>query len=397
MITGHDIICLSSQDWDDLWTRKQRFMQRLARQGNRVLYVEAQASLASRGLLRADPGRTGRWRVGPRPVEANLHVATLPLVAPGFQMSLAVNKVNNAFLAPILKRWAGRLVFDRPVLWTYNPYSESLLGRLGERLTIYDCVDDFSSTRGLVRRSVVETLEARLIEKARAVVVTHENLYQAKRARARAIHLIPNGVEIEHFQAAARPETPVAPELGALPHPVIGFIGSLQYWIDFDLLRFLAESRPRWSFVLVGPVGRLAPVAKLRDHPNVHLLGRRAYAELPSYLRAFDACLNPYVVDDLARHCSPLKLYEYLASGKPVVSVDMPEARKFARVVGIGRTYAEVLTRLEEAVAGGADDERRAAARLAAVVPHSWDGRFRELEAALEPHLGAPASAGAAP
>jgi len=396
MITGHDIVCLSSQDWDDLWTRKQRFMQRLARQGNRVLYVETQASLVSVGLLRADLGRAGRWRAGPRPVEANLHVATLPLVWPGFQMSLAVNAVNNALLAPLLRRWARRLRFDQPVLWTYNPYSESLVGRLGERLAIYDCVDDFSSARGLVRRTVVQTLEARLIEKVRAVIVTHENLYLAKRARARAIHLIPNGVEVEHFQAAARPDTRVAPELQAIPRPVIGFIGSLQYWIDFDLLRFLAQARPRWSFVLVGPVGRLAKVAKLRGLANVHLLGRRPYAALPSYFRAFDVCLNPYVVDDLARHCSPLKLYEYLASGKPVVSVDMPEARKFERVVGIGRTYADVLARLEEALAGPADDDRPTQARMAAVAPHSWECRFRELETALASHLGPSGGAGGA-
>lgn len=395
MITGHDIVCLSSQDWDDLWTRKQRFMQRLARQGNRVLYIEAQASLVSAGVLRADLSRAGRWRAGPRPVEANLHVATLPLVCPGFQMSLAVNAVNNALLAPLLRRWAGQLRFDRPVLWTYNPYSESLLGRLGERLAIYDCVDDFSSARGLVRRTVVQTLEARLLEKARAVIVTHENLYLAKRARARAIHLIPNGVEIEHFQAATQPHTRVAPELQAIPGPVIGFIGSLQYWIDFDLFRFLAQARPRWSFVLVGPVGRLAKVAKIRNLVNVHLLGSRPYAALPSYLRGFDVCLNPYVVDELAQHCSPLKLYEYLASGKPVVSVDMPEARKFSRVVGIGRTYADVLTRLEEALAGPTEDGQPAQARLAAVAPHSWECRFRELEAALEPHLGPPGGAGA--
>jgi glycosyltransferase involved in cell wall biosynthesis len=167
----------------------------------------------------------------------------------------------------------------------------------------------------------------------------------------------------------------------------VGFLGSVQYWIDFDLIRFLALARPAWSFVLIGPRGRLARVEKIARLPNVHLLGARAYETLPSYLSGFDVCLNPYVLDEVARHCSPLKLYEYLASGKPVVSVDMPEARKFAEVIAIGGGYDEILRRLDAALARPDGDPAARRARLRAAAPHSWDRRFRDLEAALEPHL----------
>jgi hypothetical protein len=170
-------------------------------------------------------------------------------------------------------------------------------------------------------------------------------------------------------------------------------VGSLQYWIDFDLLRHVAASRPRWSFVLIGPRGRLADVHKVEGLPNVHLLGRRPYGDLPGYLRGFDACLNPYVLDEVARHASPLKLYEYLAAGRPVVSVDMPEARRFEAVVAIGRTPDEILRRLDEAVAPVTQDPARVAARVASVAVQSWDQRFRELEAALAPHFAEPAPA----
>lgn len=387
MIAGQEIVCLSSQDWGDLWTRKQRFMQRFARQGNRVLYVELEASLASLGLLRADPGRALRWLAGPRLVAPNLYVATLPPVLPCFQMSRAINTLNNAGLAPLLRRWVRGLGFRRPILWTYNPYSESLVGRLGEAFAVYDCVDELSAARGLVRRETVRELERRLLEKVRVVIVTHENLYRSKRASRRDVYLVPNGAEVEHFRKAARPETPVAAEMQALLRPVIGFLGSIQYWIDFDLLRFLALARPAWSFVLIGPRGRLAEVEKIERLANVHLLGRKRYEELPSYLKAFDVCLNPYVVDETAKHCSPLKLYEYLASGKPVVSVDMPEARRFARVVAIGRTYAEILDRLDEAVWPAVSAPAAVAARIDAVAAHSWDHRFRELERILEPYV----------
>jgi glycosyltransferase involved in cell wall biosynthesis len=386
MITGHDILCLSSQDWGDLWTRKQRFMQRFARQGNRVLYVETQLSLASVGLVKADPARAVRWLAGPRLVEPNLHVATLPLVLPGFQMSLAVNAVNNAGLAPLLRRWTRGLGFQRPVLWTYNPYSESLVGRLAPRVAVYECVDELAASRGLVRRDVVQALERRLLDQVGLVIVTHENLAGPRRAPGRDVHVIPNGAELEHFRAAAEAGTPIPAEMRAIPRPVIGFLGSIQYWLDFDLLRSLALARPEWSFVLIGPTGRLAAVHKIALLPNVHLLGRKPYAALPSYLKAFDVCLNPYLQDETARHCSPLKLYEYLAAGKPVVSVDMPEARKFGGVVAIGRTYQEILSRLAEIVARP-DDPRQVAARITAVAAHSWDHRFRDLERVLGPHL----------
>ncbi len=388
-VTGHDIVCLSSQDWGDLWTRKQRFMQQLARRGNRVLYVETPASLVSLPMLRADPARVWRWLAGPRLVEPNLHVATLPLLIPFFQMSLAVNRLNNAFLAPLLRRWMAALGYRQPILWTYNPASESLVGRLGERFAIYDCVDEFAGSRGLVRRRIVRELERRLLSKVDLVIATHENLSRSRANPGRDVHLIPNGAELEHFRRASLADTPLAPEMQAMRGPVIGFLGSLQYWIDFDLLRLLALARPNWSFALIGPRGRLAPIEKIERLPNVHLLGRKPYEQLPSYLKGFDVCLNPYMPGELARNCSPLKLYEYLASGKPVVSVEMPEASKFADVVGIGSGAEELLGRLEDALRLK-DDEELANARWRAVASHSWEHRFRDLEALLAARLPAP-------
>jgi glycosyltransferase involved in cell wall biosynthesis len=261
------------------------------------------------------------------------------------------------------------------------------VGRLGERFAVYDCVDEFAASRGLVRRKVVEELERRLLQKVSMVIVTHEALRVAKSRSGRPVHLIPNAAEPDHFARAAAPETPTAPLLTGMPRPIIGFVGSLQYWIDFNLLRFLARSRPNWSFVLIGPVGRLAEISKLKGFPNVHVLGPRPYVELPSFVKAFDVCLNPYVVDELAANCSPLKLYEYLASGKPVVSVDMPAANEFNGVVAIGRDYAEILAKIDEMLNTPDPDGRLAADRMAAVAPHSWENRFRALESVLAPHL----------
>ncbi len=387
MITNQEIICLSSQDWNDLWTRKQRFMQRFARQGNKVLYVEAQASFASVGMFRADWRRMFRWLSGPRRIEENLYVATLPPVVPCFQMSTWINTLNNVFIPRVLGRWVQALGFHRPILWTYNPYSESLIGKFGEALAVYECVDELSAAKGLVRSKVVQELEKRLIEKVHLVIVTHENLYRSKQSLAREIHLIPNGAEVEHFRKASIPTTPVAEEMKAISRPIVGFLGSIQYWVDMDLLRFLALTRPEWSFVLVGPKGRLAQTKKIENLPNVYMLGRKRYEDLPSYLKVFDVCLNPYVLDETAMNCSPLKLYEYLATGKPVVSVDMPEARKFGGLISIGRDYAEILRLLDEAMKSKAMDQDVVAARIEAVKEQSWDHRFAQVEKALEQAL----------
>jgi glycosyltransferase involved in cell wall biosynthesis len=380
MITNQDIVCLSSQDWNALWTRKQRFMQRFAQQGNRVLYIEGQASLASIGILRADWRRAFRWMAGPRRVQENLYVATLPLVVPCFQMWSAINTVNNAVLFPLLRHWVKQLGFRQPVLWTYNPHSESLVGKLGEKLAIYECVDELSAAKGLVRSEVVQELERRLLRKVDVVIVTHENLYRSKKSLARDIHLIPNGAEVEHFRKVSLLDTPVAEEMRKIPRPIVGFLGTIQYWIDMDLLRFLAIARPDWSFALIGPIGRLAQIDKIQHLPNVYLLGRKPYDDLPSYLKAFDVCLNPYVLDETAANCSPLKLYEYLATGKPVVSVDMPEARKFEGFVRIGRTYSNILDHLDQVINGEAHPEDLAGCRIQAVDGQSWDDRFYQLE-----------------
>lgn len=378
-----DVLILSSQDWTDVWTRKQRQAQRLARQGHRVLYVELQASWASLTILRVDWRRAFRWLQGPRRIEPNLFVATLPLALPAFQMSLAINRLNSWSMAGVLRGWLARLGFLRPVLWTYNPYSDGIIGRLGEAAAVYECVDEFSASHGLVRADVVRVLEDRVLQSVDAVIVTHPNLLASKSRLAKSITLIPNAADVEHFAQAQAPATEIPADVAALPRPIIGVVGTLQYWIDFQLLREIAQARPQWSLVLVGPRGRLGQVDLVEGLPNVHVLGRRPYDTVPAYVKAFDVCLNPYVLDGTAENCSPLKLYEYVASGKPVVSVDMPEARQFGDAVLIGRGLDDMIAKIEQALAPSMNTPAAVSARMDAALPHSWASRLQNMEAVL--------------
>ena len=386
-IGGLDFIILSTQDWDSLPTRKHRFARWWAEGGNRVLYVEQQMHwLGWLVDIRRQFGRAWRWLRGPRQIAPRLWVFTLPPVLPFFQMSGAINRLNNALLLPILRAQIKRLGFRAPVLWTYAPHSADFVGKLGEQAAVYECVDDFTAAKGLISARAIGRLEQRLIRAVDLLIVTHPKLYEAKAKVARRAVVVPNGVDAEHLARAADPDLPVAEALAHVKHPVLGYLGAVNYWIDTPLLARLARAHPDWTLVMVGPVVRpLANVKPLEGLPNVLFTGRVPYAEVPRYVKAFDVCLNPYVLDEVAEHCSPLKLYEYVATGKPVVSVDMPEAHRFAGLIDIAHSADEFIALVEVAVQrvmrGEADE--RAAARMAEAWKHTWRSRFEAVSAAL--------------
>lgn len=381
IIQGQDILILSTQDWDYLPTRKHRFSRWWAQDGNRVLYVEQQMHWAGWLVdLKNQFGRLWRWLSGPREVEPNLWVYTLPLVIPFFQMSAAINWLNNLFLLLLLRAQLKRLGFESPVLWTYTPHSADFVGRLGERAVVYECVDDITSAKGLVDAKAIGKMERRLIEVADLLIVTHDQLYASKADEAKRALVVPNGVDVEHFSQAASDDRPVAPAFADLKHPVVGYLGGINYWIDTELVARIARTHPEWTVAMVGPAEVLANMEPLNHLPNVVKTGRVPYADVPSYVKAFDVCINPYVLDGVAEHCSPLKLYEYVATGKPIVSVDMPEAHKFSGLIQIARDADSFVRLVEEAVNS---PDGRNAERIAEAKNHTWRSRFVAASQAL--------------
>lgn len=390
MLTGRDILCLSTQDWNGLWTRKQRFMQMFARQGNRVLYVETPVHWLGLDVLPHDPTRPFRFLKGPRAIEKNLYVGTLPVLLPFFQMSPAVNSLNHAFIRPILRRWIHALGFNRTVLWVYTPFSASLVDCIENAGCVYECVDEFRAARGFIRSSVIGAMEDELLRKADLTIVTQESLLPPRAAICRSTFCVPNGADIDLFREVVTNNGSPSPKVvDALPRPRLGFVGHIQYWVDLKLIRFVAEKRPDWSFVIIGPAHPMADLAALKGLSNVHLLGRRDQSEIPGLLKAVDVCINPYKADGVAAHASPLKLYEYLAAGKPVVSTDMPEARKFEGDVLIADSYTEFLEQCDRVISRLPEPPSTIQSRLARISVHSWQNRFANINEILERHLPA--------
>ncbi len=383
----YDFIVLSTQDWDAVPTRKHRFARKFAAQGNRVLYVEQQMHWAGWLVdLKSQLSRVWRHLQGPRKVEPNLWVYTLPIVLPFFQVVKAINVVNNAVLKWYLRAVLKHLKFDssRLIIWTYTPHSADFVGALGEAAAVYECVDEFTASKGLVNAKAIGKMEHSLLDKVDLLIVTAQGLLESKQVYVKRAVLVPNAAEVSHFATVADPALPIAESLQAVQHPTVGFLGSVQYWIDTELLAEIAEKHPDWTVILVGPVGILANVEPLEKLPNVLFTGRVPYAEVPQYVKAFDVCLNPYHMDDVAEHCSPLKLYEYLATGKPVVSVNMPEVHQFRDLIAVAYDRAEFVRLVEETVSSLAEQSIEAiTARMQEAHHHTWDKRFETVTAAL--------------
>ncbi|MDD2372689.1 MAG: glycosyltransferase, partial [Syntrophomonadaceae bacterium] len=294
------------------------------------------------------------------------------------------NAINQRKIALSLREAMQQLGFANPVLWTYLHTSCDLLGKLGERFVIYDCVDDHSAYEGF-NPQLVKAMERRLMEQCDIVFCTARGLYESKKRFCREIHLSPNAANTEHFRKADLAETPIAPELDNLPRPVLGFVGAIKEWIDLELMAALADSFPQGSVVMVGPVGANVDVSELMKRPNVHLLGHRNRELLPTYLKGFDVCLNPFRQNTLTSTVSPLKFYEYLASGKPIASVPMPEIMSFNGLVEFGTGKEGFTAAVRRALQ---DTPEKKTARLQKAQENSWESRaqfmMEKIEAAMK-------------
>ena len=300
----------------------------------------------------------------------------------------AANRLGQRLLAPAIRHDLRELDFlgrgQRPILIAGLPHAVDVLPFVPHQALIYHCADDYAHVRGFP--STLPELEADLCQQADLVITTSETLCQTRRRFNPNTHWIPNGADIEHFSEPVAP----AAELRSLPRPVIGFVGGLSEWVDIDLLASLALAKRDWSFVLIGPVG--TDVTPIQHLPNVRLLGARPYAALPSYLAAMDVALIPFKQDPVTYHADPIKAYEYLAAGVPVVATDLPALRRLEHVVRLADSPESFLTQIEAALREGRDARRQE--RQAEAARHSWDDRFGQFDSLLAEVLADSAKVG---
>lgn len=371
-LDGENIICISSVDWDPIWTRKQQVMSRLPG-GNKILYIEPPVTLLSAFKDRSLWFKWWQWLKGPRKKTENIYLYSPPVVLPFGNVYRWVNRLNQRWLLLFVKKIARRLGMNNPIVWTYLPNSQVLAEGLGPKLLIYDCVDEHSEYTGLINKAAMLDMERSLLAGCDLVFVTAPGLYDSKKELTSNIYLLPNAADVEHFARAALPETAVPEEIRRLPRPVLGFVGVIHDWIDQDLIAYIAERRPDWTVAMIGPVGAGINVDRLKALPNVHFFGRKTKEEMPGYLKGFDVCLNSFRKNELTERVSPLKFYEYLASGRPVVSVEMPGVMEFAGLIELAGDYEGFYQGVERALAGETPGKQQL--RLEAAARNSWASR----------------------
>jgi len=262
------------------------------------------------------------------------------------------------------------------------PHMSNLAGRLGERLSVYYCTDDYSSFPN-VDQTAIRQMDEELTRKSQVVFVTAESLLQDKLPLNCHCYYSPHGVDVDLFSRAQDHQLPVPSEAASLPRPIIGFFGLIEAWVDLELIAFLAEKRPQWTFLFIGRVA--VPREQLPKASNVHFIGQRPYETMPAYGKAFDAAIIPFHLTPVILSANPLKLREFLAMGKPVVSVRTPEIELYADVVEIARSREEFLEKLDLVLAQGNSPEE-IQKRMQRVARESWDARLNEVLEIVDRH-----------
>ena len=326
------LLLLDGPPFEGMMQRHQQIMTRLAKKV-RVLYQEESASWLSYLLKRKFPlSRAFAYRKGVRELAPNLWHIHSP---PGLPERIGLQRVNHynhliayRHLVPHLRRFGGDII-----LWVSHPKAVEIVDHIDSVMTIYDCYDafgDFPEERW--KADETKHLEMELLKKADLVLASAKSLVETRGEYNPNVHLIPNGADTAHFQRKmSKPLRHYGKDISSIKRPIVGYMGDIASWFDSDAFEKCALSMPDVNFVLLGTIKR--DIEKLRSMPNVHFFGRIDYDDLPYFLDYFNVCTIPFLVNEMTIHVNPIKVYEYMATGLPIVSSNLPEVREIGSLI----------------------------------------------------------------
>jgi glycosyltransferase involved in cell wall biosynthesis len=393
MIKGRLIVCIASS-WDYDPTSKHQIMRILSRH-NDILWVNYHGTRRPRvnGRDLKDVCAT-LYRVarGIENVNPSMFQLT-PLVIPGAGDRL-LGRLHQRMLRAQIRR-AIRVVNRKPKpiqVWTFAPDVPYLVRAFGEECFLYYCVDEYTRFSGFDADGIA-AFENELIDRADVVITSSEPLWHSRRPRRPDAVLVRHGVDYEHFAAAWRSPPPCPPDLEHVPQPIFGFFGLIHHWVDVDLLCEVARLRPGYSFVLIGECK--VNVSRLRRLRNVFLLGRRPYEELPAYCAAFDAAMLLFARSPMTPFINPIKLYEYLAAGLPIVSTPLPEAERLSAPIIVADSPERFAEACDHALAAYDRSSRELISRL--VAGETWASKVESLSRIISKRLNPPSRSASVP
>ena len=386
-----NIIMLSTAEWDNpFWTNKQHTACSLAELGHRVFYIE------SLGLRSPDASHGRDWMrllkrllrafLPPKRVKRNIWVWS-PLVIPAAS-SIISQYINRILFNIGLSIYKTFYLFNSAVLWTYNPLTLLYVNPKNFRALIYHCVDEISAQPGM-NELLISAQEKQLCALADHIFVTSTALYSSRSCWSSHVTYFPNVVDADHFDENKSAYSSMPSQYYSIPEPRIIFVGALSsYKVDFELIRELALMRPHWSIVLIGLVGEGDPktsIDQLMNIKNVYLLGPKPYKQLPDFMHASDIGILPCVLNSYTRAMFPMKFFEYLAAGLPVVSTRLPSLEEFSDYIDFAGSAQEFASKIETILSKSVVRDKFKVKNL--VSKHSYIGRTSKMIAIINQKL----------
>jgi glycosyltransferase involved in cell wall biosynthesis len=363
-----DLLVIGLEDWDEVERRHQLLIRRLAERHprSRILFVEAPARLTLPHRLRD---------LALRQVDEN--VFRIRIVRPAPERTATARRLNDAVEAVQLRRALNRLRISSPLLFTKASRAVGLIGRLPIQSMVYDLTDDWAAYGRPARQARIRAEMRELGRRADAILACSEPLAHLAREWNSDTYLVRNGVD-----PPTAPQ-PMPTSLEGLPRPILGYAGTLDpSRLDAELIVAAATARPDASFVLLGPdMLDRGTRRQLFSQPNIHYLGSCPHRDVRNFIEHFDVCLLPHRVTEFTRSLDPLKLYEYLAAGRPVVMTPTGNAPEFREHFMIASSAEELVMAVERALAN--DDETARRQRRRAVAAKTWQARARQVEEIL--------------
>jgi glycosyltransferase involved in cell wall biosynthesis len=379
-LAGECIVCFAGEDW---WYHhphsKNHLLKRYARR-NKVLFVNS----ISMGLpsmsnpdfflkIRRKLKSYTRWL---RKVPEGLWVMT-PVNLPFYGSSFG-RWLNRILLVAQLRVAMLLLRISRPILWVAIPTAAEMAGRLGEKLLLYQVSDKYDANEdSALSAQVIRRYDQQLKEASDVVLYSGRKLFAEATEPNR--FFLEQAVDFEHFSNL---QVECAQELNGIPHPILGYFGTMDYVMDTELMAEVVRLRPGWHWVLLGLKSNLVRITA----PNIHFLGSKPYRDLPKYIRQFDVCVLPWRESNtFTSYGSAIKVREYLATGRPVVMAPLYE---YLQTPGLRfyRGAGEFIAQVEAALAE--QSPALAAQRQAVVRDGTWDERASQLAALIYFLLG---------
>lgn len=326
-----DLVCFSHLRWNFVYQRPQHLLSRFAKHF-RVFFVEEPV-----------------FHDGTNNLQVTLSEENVWIIVPHLQREQTeVEKVNAQ--KDLLNKLFQNMQVDDYFFWYYTPMALSISDHFEPALVVYDCMDELSAFK--FAPPELKAMEAEMFLKADLIFTGGHSLYEAKKNQHRNIYPFPSSIEKEHFSLARRITADPADQ-SSIPHPRIGFFGVIDERMNIDLIGEIAQHRPDWHFVMIGPVVKIDPDSLPRPG-NIHYLGGKTYQQLPEYLAGWDVALIPFALNESTRFISPTKTPEYLSAGKPVISTsitDVVTPYGTNNLVSIADTPQEFITCIESELA----------------------------------------------